>query len=102
GGAVEGVAVRCARFPKGGEIRLEHLEAAAVERGERAVASRQMDGRTLPLARLGQEQRAVREVEGGETVAARDGRAARLPAQAPRDHEVQRDEVGVVETEHDP
>ncbi len=100
-GALEGVALTRERFPKGGEIGLEHLETPAVERGEGARAPRQVDGGAPLLARLGEEQRAVGEVESGETVAARDRRAVRLPPQPPRDHEVQHDEVVVVETERD-
>src|SRR2546428_9812910 len=96
-GALEGVALTGERFLKRGQIGLEHLETPAVERGEGACAPRQVDGGALLLARLGEEQRAVGEVESGETVAARDRRAARLPPQPPRDHEVQHDEVVVVE-----
>src|SRR2546426_12846189 len=87
-------------FRSRGQIGLEHLETPAVERGEGACAPRQVDGGALLLTRLGQEQRAVGEVESSEAVAARDRRAARLPPQPPRDHEGQHDEVVVVETEH--
>src|SRR5213594_894412 len=51
--------------------------------------------------RFGEEQRAVREVEGGEPAAPRDGRAGRLPVQPSGDHQVQYGEVLAVECEDD-
>ena len=57
--------------------------------------------RALLRRRLGEDQRAVREVERREPDLARDLLAALLPAQPPRDHQVDHDEALALDADHD-
>ena len=52
------------------EIALEHLEAARVVRAQRRLAAHQVQRGPLLRAELGERERAVRKVEGGERMAA--------------------------------
>ncbi len=85
-----------------GEVGPERLEAAAVERAERRLAAHEVQRRAPLRAGLGEDERAGREVEGGEPHLARELRPGRLPVEPARDHEVQRQEQLAVEREHDP
>ena len=87
---------------------LERRRRAARGRRDRARASaaspaHELQRRALLRARLGQQQRAVREVERRQDHLRPDARrSARLaPAQPPRDHQVDDQEELVVELEHD-
>src|SRR5207244_3097041 len=69
--------------------RIEHLESAAVELGERALAPNQVERRALLRASLGEDERAVRKVKRGQPDLRRYLRAEGPPLQAPGDHQVQ-------------
>ena len=78
------------------------LEPAAVELRERVRAAHDVERRALLRARLGEDQRARREVERGERRPCPGRRARRrIPAQAAGDHEVDDEEEIVLEAEHD-
>ena len=85
------------------ERRLHGLDAAAVERAHARPRprSRQSEARFFG-ARLGQDERPGREVEGGEPDLPGHRRAARPPAQAAGDHEMEHEEQVVLEDEHQP
>ncbi len=76
----------------------EHLESARVVVVERLLARHHVERGAFLRSRLGQDQRAVRKVERGEAHAARERSAGGLPAQPPRDHQVQHQEASVRRT----
>ena len=82
--------------------RGEHVEAAAIELGERRAPGDEVQRRALLRRRLGEDQRAVRKVERGEPDLVRDLLAALLPAQPARDHQVDHDEAVALDADHDP
>ena len=82
--------------------RGEHVEAAAIELGEPGAPRDEVQRRALLRRCLGEDQRAVRKVERREPDLARQLLAARLPAQPPRDHQVDHDEAIAVDADHDP
>ena len=87
------------------EVDLEHLEAARVMLAERRLALDHVQRRPLLRAGLGERQRAVREIERRQRVAAGELGAAWLRAcrqcSAARDHEVQDEPQVVLEADRD-
>src|SRR5262249_36947095 len=84
--------------------RVERFAAAGIERAHGGVASHQLHRGSFLRARLGEEQRAVREVERGEQHLGTHTRLSAwlAPAQPPRDHQVQDQEQIAIEFEDDP
>ena len=80
----------------------EHFESARVVVVERLFARHHVKRGALLRSGFGQDQRAVRKIERGKAHAACERRAGRLPAQPPRDHQVQHEEARSVELEDDP
>src|SRR6202521_4976225 len=66
------------------QVGVQHLQAAGVQGGERRLALDQLQRRPFLAAGLGEQQGTAAEVEGRETVAPRDRRSRRPPAQAGR------------------
>ena len=99
--ALERVPLARERGAELGQRRLERLEAAAVVLAKSGFATHDVNRRSTLRARLGEEQRAVVEVERGQSELARDLRAARQPLESARNHQMDDDEEIVFEREHD-
>ena len=99
--ALERVALARQRRAEGGEIGVERLEPAAIERGERGGAADEVERRAPLRARLGEHERALREVERGEPDAAGELRVRLAPVEPARDHEVDHEEEVALEREDD-
>ena len=85
-----------------GEIGLQHLQPAGVERPQRRLALHEVQRRPPLRARLGKGERPVVELEHCERDPAGRSGAGRQPAQPPRDHQVDHEEELALELEHDP
>src|SRR5437016_5681404 len=70
------------------EISIEDFEPAASELLERSLAAYEPERRSALRASLGEDQRAVREIECGESKLAGNFGAGGNPAQPPRDHKM--------------
>jgi hypothetical protein len=81
---------------------VQDLDAAPVERGRRGPAAHEMERRALLGAGLGEKQGPVLEIEGSKTEPSGQLRAAILPVQTARHHQVQDQEQIVLEREDDP
>src|SRR5436190_4136831 len=79
----------------------EGIDPARVERLKRRLTPQEVYRRALLRARLGQRQRARREVEGGETDLTRHLGAAGLPVKPSRNHQVDREVQIAFELEED-
>ena len=100
-GALERVRLACQRRSERPEVGCEHVDAAGVVGGESQRATREIEGGAVFAAGLGEEQCAAGKIERRESQPSRDRSAGRFPPQPARDHEMQDDEVVVVEAEHD-
>src|SRR4029079_9084997 len=77
------------RFRKRDEIGIHYLEPTWVVRSERCLTLNDMQG-CLPLGtRFGEDQRSVLKIERQEADFTGDRSTGRLPAEAPRDHQVE-------------
>lgn len=84
------------RFP-----RVERLESPALEGGEGGLSGHQVQRSASLGAGLGEEQRAIVEVERGEADLSRRLGSGRDPAQPPGDHEMDDDEELVLQLPHE-
>ncbi len=83
------------------ERRAHHLDSAAIVRSKRVLAFDQVERGPLLGARLAQDERARREVEGGEPDLPRQLGARFLPGEATGDHQVDHQVQVAVEVDHD-
>src|SRR5262249_35751599 len=79
----------------------EDVDAARVQRLEPRASAEDVELRALLRARLGEYERALRKIERREADLLRNGRAALLPAEPARDHEVDREEEIALERQDD-
>jgi hypothetical protein len=100
--ALQGVVLGAEPRGEVGDARVEHFEPAAVEPGERAVASNEVERRAARRAGLGEEERPGWEIEGGQRDPPGRLRAARAPPESAGDHEVNDEEELILQLEHDP
>ena len=79
----------------------ERVDAAGIEIVQAVDAAHESQRRAPPGSRLGEDQRAGRELEGRESLA-RGAGPARRPAEPPRNHQVKHREHVMVECPDDP
>ena len=78
-----------------------HLETAPVEFPQRFLSLHHVQGGALLVSALGEQQRAVREVECGESVALWNRAIGTAPAQSSRNHQVHDQKEPPFQAEHD-
>jgi hypothetical protein len=79
------------------ETRGEDIDAAGIDGLHVVLVAEEVKGGATFGAGFGEDERAVRKVEGGEIVAAAQFGSDRTPVQTAGDHEVQDEPVAVVE-----
>ena len=78
---------------------VERFQTTSIEFGQRVLAAQEVNRGPLLRRSFGQQQRAVREVEGRQTDLAGDRRALLFPAEAAGDHQVDGQEELALELE---
>lgn len=99
--ALDGVPFAREERPKFVERCIEHVDSAWIERVEIRFTSHEMDRRASFRSRLGEQKRAVAEVERGKAKPGRNLRARREPLQPAGDHQMNDDEEIAVERDDD-
>src|SRR5262245_21050954 len=101
----EGALERMVSLAKDGlkliERRREQLEAPPVLRAEGISAAKHREPCAALRARLGEQQRSVREIEGRQRRLSRELHAERLPVEAPGDHQMENEPQFVIEPDGD-
>ena len=86
---------------KGFEIAVEDFNAAGVDGVEAVFAAENMERGAAFGAGFGEHERAVREVEGRETITAGKPRVLRAPMQAACDHQVENEPEVAIDPDGD-
>ena len=86
---------------KGIEIAVEDFDAAGVDRVEAVFAAENMERSAALGAGFGEHERAVREVEGRETITAGKPDVLRAPMQAACDHQVENEPEVAIDPDGD-
>src|SRR5258708_8826654 len=100
--ALEGVVFPGERGPKALQVRVDHFKSAAVEAIDQASAAHQVERGSFLRAGLGEQQRAVGEIETRQPTAPGDFPALCKPMQPTGDHQMKNQEQISLQLEDDP
>jgi hypothetical protein len=90
------------RVAKALEVGVENFQTARIVGAEAALAANDVERRALLRARLGDEQRSLREIERRESHLPEGLCAARSPAKPPGYHQMKNEKEIILEREDDP
>ncbi len=99
--ALQRVVLPCQRLAESRQVRVEDLDAAAVELREARAPLDEVERRPLLRAHLGQHERAFRKIERRDRGAASDLRAALSPVEPAGHHQVEDEEETALQLEDD-
>ncbi len=100
--ALEGVVFASERGPEALGVGVHHFKSAAIEGIDQAPAAHQVEGGSFLRAGLGEQQRAVREIETRQPTAPGDFSALCKPMQPAGDHQMKNEEQISLQLEDDP